>query len=257
MDNSAHFPDTPQWPSSEAPAAAGSVIGHNRPPIDEMARQDFNEAIDAKEGFRSRVEELVAAAGRAVCTTEEEAGRCGELIRQIRAAEKFTEETHRDVKAPYLAASRAVDDAKNTLIAPLVDAKQSTQKKLNTFIAEQEQARLEQQRREREAEEVRQREEAERLRAEGVAEADVAEIVTTTAPVQAERTMVRGDYGAAVSGRKEWTFQIEDYETALLEVAGNAKVREAVEKAIAGLVRSGTREIKGVRIFEQTKANVR
>lgn len=239
------------------PEAAGSVIGHNRPPIEEMARQDFNEAIDAKQGFRQRVEDLSASAARAVCTTEEEAGRCGELIRQIRAAEKFTEETHRDVKAPYLAAGRAVDDAKNTLIAPLINAKQTVQGKLNAFINEQEQARLEKARLEREAEQARQREEMERLRAEGVQEEEVAEIVTTTAPVQVERTMVRGDYGAAVSGRKEWTYQIEDYHTALLEVADNAKVREAVEKAISGLVRSGTREIKGVRIFEQTKANVR
>lgn len=274
MDNTAHFPDAPQWPEQQdAPPAVGSIIGHNQPPeavavfsftslLNNLAQalQDApNKApvLAGAEIYEQRIADLAESAKRATVTNDNEAGRAGELVKQIRAATKAVETAHGEAKAPYLAAGRKIDDAKNMAIAPLIEAKRIVDGRLNTFAAQKEAERLAQERALREAEEARQREEAEQLAAEGVSEAEQAQIVTAAAPVAKDAGIIRGDYGAAVSGRKEWTYQIEDYHTALLEVADNAKVREAVEKAIGALVRSGQHNIKGVRVYQQVKANVR
>ena len=42
-----------------------------------------------------------------------------------------------------------------------------------------------------------------------------------------------------------------------MAVSDNPKVREAIDKAVAGLVRAGKREIEGVRIWPVAKANFR
>jgi hypothetical protein len=249
------FSDIPTWPDT-TPAPHPAHIGHNRPPPDDAARADFNEAIDAKDGFRQRIVDLVVAADRAVCTNDDEAGRCGDYLRQIREAEKFIDETHRNVKAPYLEAGRAVDGEKNVLMGSVQEAKRLVQRKLDTYVAQQEQKRKDAERQLREAEAIRQREEEERLRAAGVSEETIEAIVEEAVVNVPTHTKIVGTY-SSVGSRKEWTHEILDYHTVLLEVADNAKVRDAVELVVKAMIRSGTREIKGVRIFQQTKAGVR
>jgi hypothetical protein len=254
MDNT--FSDVQPWPTTP-PQAAGSQLGHNRPPLNEVARSDFNEAIDKKQGFRSRIEALLSSIAAAKCETEDDAGRCGELMKQCRAAEVFVEETHKVVKDDYLTACREVDGLKTTMIGPIKDAKTKVQQLLNSFAAREQARRDEQIQREREQAQARARAEQDRLEALGVPEEQAAEIAVPVAVAVPEHVKIRGDYGATVSTRKEWTFEVVDYETAVLEVAKNSKVREAVESAIKGMVRAGEREIKGVRIFQITKAGVR
>ena len=72
-----------------------------------------------------------------------------------------------------------------------------------------------------------------------------------------ERQIIRGDYGAAVSAKKEWYSSIEDYEVAFISVANNEKVREAIDRAIANMVRGGVHEIAGVRIWSDVKVSNR
>lgn len=252
-------------PFPKAPAAPGSVAGHNRPPLDIEARAAFDDALDQRDGFRDRIKALIGAADRAVATDEDTAGKCGELVKQIRAATKVVEDAHTTIKAPYLAAGRAIDAAKNELVTPLDAAKRQVEAKQTQFLREQEAIRQAELRRQREAEEARRRAEAERLAAERAAQqADdeaapiVAEPVFSPPPApEPERAIIRGDYGAAVSGTKVWLCQVEDYEVAFIAVANNSKVREAIDTAIKAMVRGGVHEIPGVRIWADIKASNR
>lgn len=241
--------------------AAGSVQGHNKPPMDVEARAAFDAVLDGKGGFRDRLASLIAASDRAVATDEDSAGRCGELVKQIRAAKKFVEDAHADTKAPYLAAGRAIDAAKNDIVPGLEAAQRKVEAKQTTFIREENARREAEARRAREAEEARRREEAEREAAARAAEqpddpAPVVDYALPPAP-EPERQVIRGDYGAAVSGQKVWLSQVEDYEVAFIAVAKNEKVREAIDKAVASMVRAGEREIAGVRIWSDVKVSNR
>ena len=250
------FPDVKPFPKT-APPAAGSQPGHNRPPIEVEARAAFDAVLDGKEGFRQRVTDLIAASSRAVATDEDSAGRCGELVKQIRAAKKFIEDAHAQTKAPYLAAGRAIDAAKNELTPGLEAAQRTVEGKQTTFLRDQQARREAEARRAREAEEARRREEVERLAAERSADAPDETPPPPPVAVEPERHIIRGDFGAAVSGQKVWYSQVEDYEIAFIHVANNEKVREAIDKAVAAAVRAGEREIPGVRIWSDVKASNR
>ncbi|MEG3086138.1 hypothetical protein [Sphingomonas sp. PB4P5] len=272
------FDDVKPWPT-KAPEAVGSVAGHNRPPVDVEARAAFDEGIDAKDGFRGRIATLIAASERATATDEETAGRCGELVKQIRAAVKFIGDTHTATKAPYLLAGRAIDAGKNELAGPLETAKIKVEAKQTQFLREEEAKRQAELRRQREAEDARRREEWEANQAEirrlaeisaaegkvtsesvAVAQAELEAALSPPAPTLApepERQIIRGDYGAAVSGTKVWLSQVEDYAVAFAAVANNTKVREAIDTAIKAMVRGGVHEIPGVRIWSDVKASNR
>jgi len=237
-----------------------AVPGNNRPPVDVEAKAAFDDLLDQRDGFRQRMADLIGAADRAVATDEETAGRCGELVRQIRAATKVVEDAHTTTKAPYLAAGRAVDAAKNELVGPLDAAKRTVEGKQTVYLREQEAIRQAALRRQREAEEARRREEAERLRAaaaEGAQAAPVDPTPPPAPPAAPEPAIIRGDYGAAVSGTKVWQSEVLDYEVAFIAVANNSKVREAIDTAIKAMVRGGVHEIEGVRIWPDVKVSNR
>lgn len=244
------------------------IIGGNRPPIDIEAKATFDEALDAKDGFRARIDQLLGAADRAAATDEESAGRCGELVKQIRAASKFISDAHVAAKAPYLLAGRVIDAAKNELVTPLDAAKKTVEGKQTQFLREEEAKRQAEMRRQREAEMARRREEEEahrKIEAERENNGEtggesIPSYAREPAPVfiaEPEREIIRGDFGAAVSATKVWLSSVEDYEVAFIAVANNDKVREAIDKAIANMVRGGVHEIPGVRIWSDVKASNR
>lgn len=311
------FDDVKPWPTSPAPAAVGSVSGHNRPPLDVEARAAFDEVLGQRENFRQRIADLIAASDRAVATDATTAGKCGELVKQIRAATKVIDEAHTTTKAPYLAAGREVDTAKNDLVGKLNAAKAKVEAKQTQFLREEDQRRQADARRQQEADDARRREEYEKLLATGLlcqeasplsgstyiacgkpAErsiflvrddraynmcaacahhnvnsrggVDLGEASPNNPPVvfealepapipEPQRDIIRGDFGAAVSGQKVWHSKVEDYEVAFIAagLAKNEKVREAIDKALANQVRGGVREIEGVRIWSDIKANNR
>jgi len=253
------FDDVKPFPGNRVPAAAGSVRGHNRPsPATDVVRE-FNDALAQRDGFDQRCADLVAASGRAIATNEETAGRCGELIKQIGAAERVINDAHKTAKEPYLEASRAVDSAKKARLGPLETAKAAVNGKLNTFLREQraiqeaEGRRREEERRAAEAEQRRREEEA-RAANEPVPEPEPMPEPAAAAP---EPTRIRGDFGALTTGKTVWRHEITDLEVAFMAVANNDNVRAAIDKAIGAMVRSGVRTIEGVRIFPDTVAQVR
>jgi hypothetical protein len=106
--------------------------------------------------------------------------------------------------------------------------------------------------------EAREREEAER-KAEPQANPDMEPVPLPVMPAARLEPAqpIKSDFGTTVSGQKVWECEVEDYLVAFMSVSDNEKVREAIDKAIKGMVRGGMRKIEGVRIFQALKASNR
>lgn len=244
--------------------------------------------------FIVRMEAAIDAVSRAAVTDDETLGKAGDLDRILRACEGHIAETHKTVKEPWLLRGRAVDAEKNGLVTKLTEARFALKDRMNKFMAEREaKRRAEEARiaaeqraaaeraaaaeREREAAEAAARkaqEDAERARQEGdaagaaaaaqaereaaekarEAEARMEENAIASAAARPKNEPVRSDTGSTVSGRKVWQSQVTDYQVAFIAVEDNEKVREAIDKAIAQLVKVGKRQIDGVRIWETISA---
>lgn len=248
----------------ERPEAAYGQRLHNRPPLDQEIVTEFKDQIDQRSVMAQRYNDVIASADRAVVNNDEDFGKCGELVKQIRAVIGIVNDVHKAVKEPYLAATRAIDGEKNDLIRPLDEAKAMVERKQQDYAREKQ--RLERERLAREAAERRHREQEERDRlaaeaannADGVAPVVVDPEPAPVAPIEPPKPeIVRGTFGAAVSTGTKVVAVVEDYELAFMAVSGNIKVREAIDKAIAAMVKAGQREIPGVRLDEDVKISNR
>ncbi len=247
-------------PVADIPASDGVVTrSDNRPTpaIDAVAA--FDDALRQREGFIDRIDALIAASERAIANDDETAGRCADLQRQISAAAKVVDGEREMVKRPYLEAGRAVDEAAKRHSVRLNGALQSVRGKIETYARQKLREQEQQRQREIEAQRERKRiaqEEAEKARAAGEPVPD-PEPVAPAPPPPKPTLSVRGDYGSVASVQKVWKGEIEDWNKAFKAVSSNENVRDAVQKAVNALIRSGTREIKGVRIYEDVGVRVR
>ncbi|QTH19751.1 hypothetical protein HRJ34_15390 [Rhizorhabdus wittichii] len=257
-----------------------AVIGSNRPPIDEQVVIDLAEALVA-EGLTKRIEDLLASFGRAPeITSPEIAGRYAEIIKQMVAAQKAVEAEREKLNRPLLTAQRALKGRADAVVASLKEAETVARARLKKFddhiaelerqreaeaqrIAEQERQRL-QAIADQEAQKERDRLQAienERAAAEA-REAAVVEVQAETVEVAVEVTtnagpIAQGDFGAKVSRTTTWKHEIISVRQLPDSILKHAKVVEAIDKVIAAQVRSGTREMKGVRIFAETGIAIR
>jgi hypothetical protein len=279
------FDDVADWPT---PSPAVATTGHNKPPLEELIPAEFREALlaDAPD-FLTRFEQLIDAANRAEATNEETLGRCGNLVNAYRKCIKHIDDVHVTVKAPYLLGGKLCDAEKNALRGKVDEAKKRVEGIGNAFVAKRDaEQRAERERiaaeqraaAERAAEAERERERAEQAAilaqasatsdaerqaadkaadeaAEAAEEAMAAAALAPAMPDKAEP--VRSDEGAVVSGKMEWKSEVTDYTLAFMAVEDNPRVREAIDKAIAQLVKAGKRAIDGVRIWPVAKANFR
>lgn len=282
--DTAVFPDVQPWPTQAAPPPAG----HNKPPVDEEARAAFRERLlSDRPDFEQKLDDIEAGAGRVRVTNDEEYGRAGEFIKIMRGAAGHINDAHKAAKEPYLEGGRAVDAAKNVLIARLDDAKAKVQPLMNEYAARKdaeeraERARIAAEQRaaaDRAAAAERERQQAEADARRAAAEATNAEeraaaqaradeaariadeameaaSLAAAAPARAEP--VRSDTGVSISGTTVWNSEVEDYAKAFKVVKTDPKVKEAIDKAIARLVRAGQREIPGIRIWPTKQAVAR
>lgn len=259
------FSDVKPWPGQKAaPAQAG--VGHNRPPLDEQVVIDFEEAI-REEGLAKRVDDLIASAGRAgECDSEEKAEKFGDLIRKGGVAVKAIEAEREKLNRPLLNAQRALKGRADGYTTRLATAMNGARAKLNAYMIEQD--RIAEEKRKRAAEEARKAAEAEQARiqaeldaqaaaGEGDTEfAEVAPIVEIT-PAVVEAPVVRTDEGTHVGLKTTWDHEIESVRKLPDSILKHEKVIEALNKVIGQMVRSGTREIRGVRIFPTKSVSVR
>lgn len=235
--------------------------GHNNPPVEDPVVAKLKEAHG---DLLAKADKFVEACGRCPLPTDEEtATKVTDFVKQVGTVTRALEDTRKDAKNPYLEAGRKVDGLFKAHTDALAEAIAPIRKSLDAYVAE-----LDRKRRAEEAAERRRIEEEQR-RAEEERQAQAAldnsteeEAVPepTPAPVvvpQTQKAQVRGDLGTTASARKTWAFEIEDQSKIPVAILRRYLTQDAIEKAVRAAVRQGERDIKGVRIFETVKAQVR
>ena len=226
-----------------------SMIGHNRGPLSEIARDDLDEAGRPLATLAKR---LAAEPAPDSIVDRDEAGRATERVRNITGAINDIDAAHKLAKAPYLNAARACDAWRDEISRPLTDRKIQ----LLTALADFQRAEAEAERRRREEEAANARAFAERLTAQADPAAKRAEHLATAieahaAAPDAGMSRVRSRTGALASLRSTRNFRIVDATLVPREylVVDDATVRARM--------RAGIREIPGIEIFETQTTVVR
>lgn len=251
------FSDVPSWPAAKAEQSRDPRYD-NQPPLEERIMLEFVEDLE-REGVTARIQELIESAGRVPeITSEAIAGKVGDLCKLARDVEKRVSDAREKHNRPLLNSQRALKGRADGLLHPLLVSISEVRTRLNSFMAEQ--ARIaDEKRREAEAEARRIREEQDR-RAREAEEAGrpAPEPIVIVEPVRVAEPVARGDLGSRVGTRTVWkhevTVPIAKLPKNILE---NEKVKAAIDQVIGAMVRSGTREIKGVRIYSEQVADVR
>lgn len=248
-------------------------IGHNLPPNDSVLLQ---EALQEKTfALRSRHDELLAAVERipAECADDETAGKIGDMIKMITACHKSFETQRVGEKEPYLTLGRTVDGFYKKFTEGLEGAKKRATKPLDAYLqkkaeekraAEREAARLqriEADRLAREAEELAQANMTQASDAtlkEAVKmdeQATKSDKLADARPAELART--RGDYGSLATLRTTWVGEIVEKSAVDLEALRPFISEDVLQKLINAAVRAGFRELRGVKIYEKSEAQVR
>jgi hypothetical protein len=248
------FDNVPDWPAEKA----RDPRFDNEPPIEERVMLEFEEELE-REGVKARIEELLSSAGRVPAITDDAiAGKVGDLCKLARDVEKRVADARETHNRPLLNAQRALKGKADGLLHPLLVAISDVRTKLNGYMAEQ--ARIAEEKRRKAEEEARRIREDQERQAREAEEAGrpAPEPIVDVEPVKVAEPVARGDLGARVGTRTVWRHEIEvpiaKLPKAVLE---NEKVRAAVDQVIGSMVRTGTREIKGVRIWSEQEAAVR
>lgn len=255
----------------------GIAIGHNNPPSDAEILRD--RLADTYASLKGRADDLLGAASRVpeVIGDAETAARVTGFVKQVVACARAAETARVAEKAPFLAQGAAVDGFFKSIRAPLDDVKKVIEGRLTAFqrrVADEE-------RRRREEDAARQREEAQRLARDAAeretavrtdsdldsaiqadeaarqAAADAEKARREAAAKAAELSRIRDDYGAVASLRTFWDYADLDRATLDLEALRPHLPADALEKAVRAFIRMGGRELRGVRIFENTETRVR
>lgn len=250
-------------------------FGTNEPSDPAVAiRQNLDEQYAP---LAARRDALLEAAERVPPIHDDEsAGKVGDFIKQIAAAIKNGEAARVKEKEPFLAGSRTVDGYFRAITDPLDRVKRAIESRLTTFLRE----KAERERRARQKAEDDARKEADRLaeaarKAEEAAKtdkglakaieadaraqtavADLAQAEKRTDAKPAELSRNRGDLGSTASLRTFWDFKNLERASLDLEALRYHLPQDGIEKAVRSLIKSGVRELRGVEIFENTKAAV-
>lgn len=270
----AAFDGVKDWPTP-GPAVAG--MGHNAPPLDEMIVMELNEALDAKQGFRARVADIIAkGADPAPCEDDDRAGRYGDFIRIAKACQGFIDEERTRIKKPYLDATRALDGTAKTLQDQLGDAIARVRAKLDAYAVEVARKQREEANRiAAEQEALRQKAaaeaEAERQRLQAIENERAVREQREAAPVEvappepvfvppapaAEAPVFRGDLGSRVGVKTIKVVTITDVKKLPKAILAHPRVQEAILAVVNARVKSGETNITGIEITEQTVSSVR
>lgn len=258
MTSDAHFPDVKPFPGDDA---AEQIRAHdpkdNRPPLEEQVTMDFEEQL-RDGGLLERISTITESAGKAPEITDKTiAGKVGDLIAMARECRKRIEERRETHNRPLLNAQRALKGRADALLSPMDEAINALKRRLDAFMAEEARKAADKQRQaDEEARRLRE-EQAQREREAAEAGAPPPPPAPIIEAPRIEQPVARGDIGR-VGTKTVWRHEIEvpikQLPKAILE---NAAVREAVDKVIAGAIRAGNREIKGVRIWSEQVSNVR
>jgi hypothetical protein len=247
------FTDVAPWPDQ---AASPPPAGHNRPPLEEQIPLEFREVLLAERpDFLQKLDDLLGsddaqgAVHRAFCTDDESLAKCGSLVNTLRACEKHVEAVHTAVKAP-----------KNALVSRIIAGRQQVEALQQSYARERQRIANEERAK---AEAERARIEGERRRLEELARENNIEPAALPPmpepePEPVKAAPIRSDDGATVSTSTILVATVTDYSRAFRHVKNDAKVREAIDAAIARLLKATkATELAGVEIREDIRINNR
>lgn len=261
--------------------AAQDLRGHNQPPESTPDQAEIIRArLEEENGpLLKRRDELLEAFERAPATVEDDdaARKVTDFVKQLTACAKDADSRRVAAKEPYLSGGRAVDGFFTPIKDAVGKAKASLESRLTDYqrkkAAEERRRREEEERKAREEAEARAREAEERAKAaetEGDLEAAIdAEDAAKQADADAVKASKeagvkaadlhkdRGDLGAVASLRTFWDFEITDARVIDLEALRPHIPLGAIEQGVRSFVKAGGRELRGARIFENTKSVVR
>jgi hypothetical protein len=245
----------------------------------DLLKRDHAKVIEGIDGFEKEAGDLPP-----VCEDDEDVALIAATVEKLNAATKRIDEIRAAAKAPYFDATNVVDGffgAKDkpkagTLQKRVADLKATLTTRVHAYQVKK--AEAERKRREEEA--ARQREEADRLQREAIAAAqsapagdrttadaaftraadasrvaDAAALATQAKPADLGRSMGAGGKVAATL-TEEWTHEIENFSKIDLEKLRNYFGPSDIASAIARFVKSGGRELGGVKIFPVTKTRI-
>lgn len=233
--------------------AAPPPMGDNKPPMAEVAKADITEQLAP---LKPRLDELIAALGRAKCETADDAGKCADLTKQFKKLKQRIDNVRKDVKEPYSEAVSVIDGAPKPMIQQIDEADRKLRGLLMEFDTKQ---------RAIEAEARRKQQQLEQEERDRVAQAEAAAAAAgATVPVAlvepepepdpapkraAPAPVASGDYGAAAHRRETKEAQITDVYALPRTVLEAPAVREAILKVVRAMRTANPEaEISGVEI---------
>lgn len=258
-----------------------AIIGHNNPPseIDIVTAK----LVALESAIKKKLAD-VPPCFNLQDDDEKGAGQITEAVKSFSHIKREVESAHKAAKAPYLECGKACDAWKREQEA-LIDAlRKPYEDSLKSFLSRKEdRARIALAEREAAARaEAMALAEQARMEAESlVAEAadshsipDTAnELLTAAIHKEQEANMlqshaemvksndlakVRAAHGAASASQSTvWSGEVESYITIDLEPLRPYLSRDAIDKAVKAYAKDGGRELRGAKIFQTTKLNVR
>jgi len=238
------------------------------------------------DAFKRRAEAVESAKFIQSVTSEFAFNEAAAVSRELAGLRNEVEKSRKEAKAPVLDLGKKIDGAAAEFLAPIEAESARLRGEMTKFQAEQDRLRMEAERKRREEEEKvrraeearlaeirRQEEEARRaeanarneaerraaeerrkeMAAQAEAEAAAAKQRQESAPVSVFVPQVKA---AGVSVRKDWDFEITDI-AAFAAAYPDLVTITPKRSDVLALLRNGTRELKGARVFEATKIGVR
>jgi hypothetical protein len=239
------------------------VFGANKAPMATVLAADFASLVAEIDAFTAEADAIPTK-----IKTDDDLGKVGQCVTDLRALWKRADGLRSDEKAPIIAAGKDLDAWFKDLLGKVEKSAKRLQGAADDYArqkAAEERARLQEEA--RKAREKREQElakaEAGNVKAAGRAElaeaqADAAEKAATGSNADLVRTRAGG---VTASAKTVWTFRVDDYAAlqASLGPLGPFLAREDVEKAIRSVVKiqKGGTALPGVTAFEDVKSTFR
>jgi len=209
--------------------------------------------IEKLAGFDEKIKSLVTQSGKAEIGTMEICEKAGDLGKLIQTQLKKLEEERKSWVKPLNGQVTRLNTMFKERSAPLEKAKALIKEKISTFL------RAEKKRKEEEAAEETRKAEKIALDAATKAEdkgddATANAILETAAEVTSkpqEKTIARGGLGSSTSMRANWVHEVLDPDLI------PSKYLMVNESAVKAAIKSGVREIPGIKIWNDEQAVIR
>ena len=207
------------------------------------------------EAFALQAAAIDEAAGITQITDSFEAECAGDALAELKDLEKRMAEAHKEVKAPYLAITRKIDEIKRDFVSPLADQKKRIGGLLGAWqLAEREKQRKADEEARRKEREIMEREREKQL--DAMNSGDEAALAKSDEVIKQEVSKVKAEAASkhsAVKGvrvRKTIKFEIADEALLLKErpdlfSPDQSKIRAATKI---------TQSIPGLKVWEETNA---